>query len=142
MESRYEIMMENYVKVLHIEALTMAEMAERDILPAVSGYAHSLTDTVLAKRSLGAEIDTSYEYSTVKKISSLTASAYEKLETLKRVVSEADTISDFEKTAFYYRDMVIPAMEALRGDVDLLETMTDTAIWPFPTYGKLLFGII
>ena len=85
MQSRYEIMMENYVKVLHIEALTMAEMAERDILPAVSGYAHSLTDTVLAKRSLGAEIDTSYEYSTVKKISSLTASAYEKLETLKRV---------------------------------------------------------
>ena len=142
MESRYEIMMENYVKVLHIEALTMAEMAERDILPAVSGYAHSLTDTVLAKRSLGAEIDTSYEYSTVKKISSLTASAYEKLETLKRVVSEADTISDFEKAAFYYRDMVIPAMETLRGDVDLLETMTDTAVWPFPTYGKLLFGII
>lgn len=61
---------------------------------------------------------------------------------MKRVVSEAGTISDFEKEAFYYRDMVIPAMDALRGDVDLLETMTDTSVWPFPTYGKLLFGII
>ena len=47
-----------------------------------------------------------------------------------------------EKEAFYYRDMVIPAMDALRGDLDLLETMTDTSVWPFPTYGKLLFGII
>lgn len=142
LEARYEIMMENYVKVLHIEALTMAEMAERDILPAVSRYTHTLTDTALAKRSLGSDIDADYECSAVKKISALTASSAEKLETLKRIMTEADSITDFEKAAFFYRDMVIPAMEALRKDIDLLETMTDSSVWPYPTYGKLLFGII
>lgn len=66
MEARYEILMENYVKILHIEALTMADMAEKDILPAVSVYCHSMTDAVLAKQSLGADIDCSYEYTSVK----------------------------------------------------------------------------
>ena len=142
MEARYEILMENYVKVLHIEALTMADMAEKDILPAVSVYCHSMTDAVLAKQSLGADIDCSYEYTSVKKLSSLTASAYMKLESLKTVLEEAEGISDFEKEAFHYRDFVIPAMEKLRTDIDALESMTASSAWPFPSYGELLFGIL
>ena len=142
MEARYEILMENYVKVLHIEALTMADMAEKDILPAVSVYCHSMTDAVLAKQSLGADIDCSYEYTSVKKLSNLTASAYMKLESLKTVLEEAEGISDFEKEAFHYRDFVIPAMEKLRTDIDALESMTASSAWPFPSYGELLFGIL
>ncbi|BDZ77686.1 glutamine synthetase [Claveliimonas bilis] len=142
MEARYEILMENYVKVLHIEALTMADMAEKDILPAVSVYCHSMTDAVLAKQSFGADIDCSYEYTSVKKLSSLTASAYMKLESLKTVLEEAEGISDFEKEAFHYRDFVIPAMEKLRTDIDALESMTASSAWPFPSYGELLFGIL
>ena len=142
MEARYEILMENYVKVLHIEALTMADMAEKDILPAVSVYCHFMTDAVLAKQSLGADIDCSYEYTSVKKLSSLTASAYMKLESLKTVLEEAEGISDFEKEAFHYRDFVIPAMEKLRTDIDALESMTASSAWPFPSYGELLFGIL
>lgn len=142
MQARYEILMENYVKVLHIEALTMADMAEKDILPAVSGYSRSMADTALSKKSLGADIDCSYEYASVKKLSSLTSSAYAKLEDLKNALKKAEKISDFEEEAFYYRDSVIPAMEKLRTDIDALEVMTASSAWPFPAYGELLFGII
>lgn len=142
MEARYEIMMENYVKVLHIEAMTMVEMAKRDILPAVSGYTKSLTDTVLAKKSLGSEINADYEYTSLKEISTLLSVAFEKSQALDETLAKADTITDFEEEAFYYRDSVVPAMEVLRKSIDQLETMTDSSVWPFPTYGKLLFGII
>ncbi len=142
MQARYEILMENYVKVLHIEALTMADMAEKDILPAVSGYSHSIADTALSKKALGSDINCCYEYASVKKLSALTSSAYSKLEDLKSALKEAEKISDFEKEAFYYRDSVIPAMEKLRTDIDALESMTASSAWPFPAYGELLFGII
>ena len=142
MEARYEIMMENYVKVLHIEAMTMVEMAKRDILPAVSSYTKSLTDTVLAKKSLGSEINADYEYTSLKEISTLLSVAFEKSQALDETLAKADTITDFEEEAFYYRDSVVPAMEVLRKSIDQLETMTDSSVWPFPTYGKLLFGII
>lgn len=142
MQARYEILMENYVKVLHIEALTMADMAEKDILPAVSGYSHSIADTALSKKALGADISCCYEYASVKKLSAMTSSAYSKLEDLKSALKEAEKISDFEKEAFYYRDCVIPAMEKLRTDIDALESMTSSSSWPFPAYGELLFGII
>lgn len=142
MEARYEIMMENYVKVLHIEAMTMVEMAKRDILPAVSGYTKSLTDTVLAKKSLGSEINAEYEYTSLKEISTLLSVAFEKAQALDETLAKADAITDFEEEAFYYRDSVVPAMEVLRKSIDQLETLTDSSVWPFPTYGKLLFGII
>lgn len=140
--ARYEILMEHYVKALHIEALTMINMSRKEILPAVSGYSRTLADTALAKKSLGAEIDCTYECECAAKISSLCAAAYKDTEKLEEALLEAETIIDFEQAAFFYRDTVIPAMEALRAHADELELLTDASIWPFPTYGKLLFGII
>ena len=140
--SRYEIMMEEYVKVLNIEALTMIDMAKKDILPAVSEYSMQIADTILAKSDVSTSIDTSYERDILAKISSTCAEAYTKANVLEEKTQELAKITDFEKAAFYVRDEMIPSMEELRKQVDTLETLTSEKAWPIPTYGKLLFGII
>ena len=140
--ARYEIKMELYVKTLNIEALTMVDMVHKDILPAASRFAKTLTDTALAKQQLCTDINSSYEKDTVKAVSSLTASIFENVKILEDALSEAKAISDFEASAFFYRDRIFPAMTELRAVVDELETITDASMWPYPSYGELLFGII
>ena len=140
--ARYEIKMELYVKTLNIEALTMVDMVHKDILPAASRFAKMLTDTALAKQQLCTDINSSYEKDTVKAVSSLTASIFENVKILEDALSEAKAISDFEASAFFYRDRIFPAMTELRAVVDELETITDASMWPYPSYGELLFGII
>ncbi|HIT06203.1 MAG TPA: glutamine synthetase III [Candidatus Scybalocola faecipullorum] len=140
--ARYEIKMELYVKTLNIEALTMVDMVHKDILPVASRFAKMLTDTALAKQQLCTDINSSYEKDTVKAVSSLTASIFENVKILEDALSEAKAISDFEASAFFYRDRIFPAMTELRAVVDELETITDASMWPYPSYGELLFGII
>lgn len=140
--ARYEIKMELYVKTLTIEARTMADMVNKDILPVGSAYAKQLTDAALAKKSLDGSIDTSYETDLVKRVSGLTADIYRKDQTLEKALAKAETMDDFEESAFFFRDEVLPAMENLRSSVDELETVTDAKLWPYPSYGELLFGIL
>jgi glutamine synthetase len=139
--SRYEVMMEEYVNLLNIEALTMSNMAKKDILPAVSSYSKELSDTILAKKAVCADLDNSYETDTLKQSSALTKEAYQALLALDKAVDTLHGMDDFEKRADYVRDEIIPAMDALRKPCDELEVITPNEKWPFPTYGKLLFGI-
>lgn len=139
--SRYEIMMEEYVKILHIEALTMVNMSQKEILPAVSQYSYDLAQTCAMKTEV-AKLENVYEKETLTDVSALLDQAFKATKHLDKVLKEAEAIEDFEKVAFYYRDEVIPAMSALRTPCDELETLTAENVWPFPTYGKLLFGIL
>lgn len=139
--SRYEIMMEEYVKILHIEALTMVNISQKEILPAVSQYSYDLAQTCAMKTEV-AKLENVYEKETLKDVSALLDQAFKATKHLDKVLKEAEAIEDFEKAAFYYRDEVIPAMSALRTPCDELETLTAENVWPFPTYGKLLFGIL
>lgn len=138
--SRYEINMEEYTKIINIEALTMLDMAKKDILPSVSRFTKTLLETISSKKALG--IDASYEEGFVQKISSKLKEAYIALEDLDSKTKTFSEIEDFEKAAFYVRDEIIPAMDALREPCDVMETLTDASEWPFPTYGKLLYGIM
>lgn len=138
--SRYEINMEEYTKIINIEALTMLDMAKKDILPSVSRFTKTLLETISSKKALG--VDASYEEGFVQKISSKLKEAYTALEDLDSKTKTFSEIEDFEKAAFYVRDEIIPAMIALREPCDVMETLTDASEWPFPTYGKLLYGIM
>lgn len=138
--SRYEINMEEYTKIINIEALTMLDMAKKDIFPSVSRFTKTLLETISSKKALG--IDASYEEGFVQKISSKLKEAYTALEDLDSKTKTFSEIEDFEKAAFYVRDEIIPAMDALREPCDVMETLTDASEWPFPTYGKLLYGIM
>ena len=140
--ARYEIKMELYSKTLNIEALTMVDMARKDILPAASAYAKKLSDTALAKKELGLDIAGTYEFESLIQVSDLTSAILENTKALEKALVAAKDISDFEQEAFFYRDEIFPAMTALRAVVDELEGIVDAKVWPYPSYGKLLFGII
>lgn len=138
-ESRYEILMDEYEKQINIEALTMLDIAKKDILPAASKFSKELTDTIANKKAIG--IDLIYELETAKKVSEYLTEAYQAMMTLENDVKKLHEIDDFEKSAFYVRDFIIQDMASLRKPCDELEVITSNSDWPFPTYGKLLFGI-
>ena len=141
LESRYEVTLENYSKLLHIEATTMVEMTRRDILPAVSRYSHELALAIKDKKSVLPSIDCSFEERELEKLSSLTAGAYNNVNELEAYVENAKMISDPMELGRYYHDCVLKSMTRLRADVDALETMTSAKAWPYPTYGELLFSV-
>ena len=140
MRARYEILSENYCKIINIEALTMIDMAKKDILPAVSKYSHELSDTVIAKAACG-DIDASYEKELLAKVSRLNGSAYKKTEKLEEAVLKAKEISDTTELSKYYKDAVFAAMSELRITVDELETLVPASSWPYPSYGDMLFSV-
>ena len=139
--ARYEILLENYSKLIHIEALTMIDMTSKQILPAVSAYTKALTETALSKKALNTALDCSYEEGAAAKISQLTGSAYQKLDALRAAVEKAEEITDAKELAMFYKDEILFAMATLRSDVDILESMTSAEYWPYPSYGELLFGV-
>ena len=139
--SRYEIILENYCKILHIEAATMIEMAKRDILPAVSAYSAELSETALAKKGFLPDADCTYEEKMVKKISSLCGIMSGKTEALETALTKAAICEDVTAESVYYKENVIPAMAELRAVGDELETLTAKKYWPYPTYGELLFSV-
>ena len=141
MESRYEIMLDNYNKLINIEARTMVNMASKDILPLVSEYSKNLAETALTKKALSDAIDCSYEEENVKKISALLNSAYKILEDLRVSVEDMKALKDNKERAFLCKDTIIPLMDALRNDVDELEMAVSSDSWPYPSIGELLFGV-
>ncbi len=141
MKSRREIFFENYRKVKNIEARTMLEMTVRDIIPAVSEYIGRLSDAVNAKRMAIKNIDTVCECEIIEKLSDLLSKTYSAYTALERVESTAITKECAEEASFYYKNSVIPKMNALRTLVDSMELLVARDAWPMPTYGDIIFKI-
>ena len=140
-ESRYEIMMENYVKTVSIEAQTMLDMTRREILPAVERYTKELSDTLAAKLAVIPGLPSRYETGAITKLSTLADQIDAQAGELEQAVLHLKTITSVTESAFYIRDAILSRMAALRVVCDEAETVTDERCWPFPTYGDLLFGV-
>ncbi len=139
--SREDILFENYAKIVNIEALTMIEMASRDIIPAVNAYMAELADTAAAKLSVMPDICCDVEKDILRKLSELNASAYKNLNALRSAEKAASALTDSVARAEAYRDTVLPVMAALRRDVDAMEEITSAEYWPLPTYGDMMFRV-
>ncbi len=139
LESRTEIILENYSKVINIEALTMLDMAKKQILPAGLEFAKELCDSVNSKKSAGVAAD--LEKKMADKVSALNAGISDAIDDLDSKLIGAGDAGDAEATARYYRNSVFSAMQSLRAVADELETITPECIWPFPTYGDLMFRV-
>ena len=141
LESRHETALEEYSKLINIEAKTMIDMAAKDFLPAVSRFVGDTAAAANEKKAFCEDIDCTYETETVKKLATLCGAATRKLSALESVVKGAGAITDAQQLADYYCGTVIPRMTELRETVDAMETMTAEDYWPCPTYGELLFGV-
>ena len=142
MEARYETIMEEYVKTLNIEALTMSGMVRQDILPAVTADTARLANAVSAKRAVAKDIPCAAETALVRKLSALTDAAYEQVEALDAALADAKTRSrNILTAATYYKDVILPAMEGLRALVDEMEGNVSAGNWPYPTYADLMFQV-
>ena len=139
LRSRVDILLDEYCKTINIEALTMIDMAKKDILPAAATYIKELASTSKLAKDCGA--DTSFEDDLVKRLSSLAAQTYKKLSELEEAEVKARDIDDVETLANYYHDTVFVAMGELRAVADEIETLVGEKYWPYPTYGQLLFYV-
>ena len=139
--SRYEILLENYCKVIRIEGLTMVDMAKKEILPAVEAYVFRLVSAASAKQSLDVGIPSNYEQKLIRRLASLVDAIDCRTASLELELVKLDTMGDFAEEAAFIRDIVIPRMSELRLAADEAETLTASSYWPFPTYGDLLFGV-
>ena len=143
MRSRYEIYLQNYAKVLHIEAHTMVSMAQKDILPAALRYGRELAETIIAKReALENPRCVITEQRLLREIGALTDSLAARLNALRTALERADCAAwSAQERADFYRDTIIPAMEALRESADGLEVLVAKDLWPLPSYGDILFSV-
>lgn len=139
LESRTEILLENYYKVLNIEALTMVDMSRKQIIPAGIKFAKSLTDTVASKKAVG--VDADVELALANKVSGLTKSISEATDKIDELLVEAGGLTDVLTTAKFFRNSIFTAMQTLRAFADELETITPEDVWPMPTYSDLLFSV-
>ena len=141
LDSRCEIMLENYIKTILIEARTMLDMARTQIAPAAESYASTLALNAARIKALDGGIPCRYETGLAAKLSALTDEIAEKTDALDKAVREAGDPTDVIATSAYIKDTVLPAMEALRAVCDEAETVTAKDFWPFPSYAELLFGV-
>ncbi|GKX68267.1 glutamine synthetase III [Inconstantimicrobium mannanitabidum] len=141
MHSRYEIGLENYIKTINIEALTALDMAKKQYLPTVIKYSTSLAESINTIVATGVGADVSVQSELLKSVSALTASASAKVVALEAALAKAEATEDLYKEAYSYRYDVFEAMQALREDIDTLETMVDSKFWPVPSYTDLLFSV-
>ncbi len=140
-ESRCEIMLENYCKTITIEANTMIDMAKTQIAPAIESYIGKLAKTVADKKAIDASLVFGYETDLIKKLSSSVEKILAGAESLKTKVAGLSKAKDIIDESYKIRDGVVPAMAKLRAVADEAEVLTDRSYWPFPTYGDLLFGV-
>lgn len=138
LHSRYEILLEGYAKAINIEALTMVEMATKEILPATMDYISDLSAAAAQKKAVSADIPVALEEKMLTKLSKLADNLYVKIGELDGILASAECEST-EAEADFFKDKVIPAMEELRIVADELETLVGKKYWPYPTYGDILF---
>ena len=141
LHSRYEILLENYSKTVNIEALTMVDMARKEILPAVEGYTKSLAETLAAKKAAVAGLPCKYETATIAKLSELSDEIADATADLDGEIAKFQAIEDVTEAATDIRDVILGKMDALRAVCDEAETITAKEFWPFPTYSDLLFSV-
>ena len=143
LHSRYEIKMENYVKTLHIEANTLVEIIQKDLLPSITTYMEKLAQTAALKKSVVPDISVSAEASLLSRLTELAETMTKDLETLKAdtAMAEYEVDKDLLKSAKLYQSVVLTDMEKVRVSADAAEALIPDSILPYPTYGKLLFSI-
>lgn len=141
LESREEILYETYAKTINIEALTMIDMATKQIIPAVVKYTTVLANSLTAVRNACADADVSVQTELLLEVSDLLSATKVALAELKDAVAEVSRKQNNKEKAFAYKDMVMPAMTALREPVDKLEMLVDKEAWPMPSYGDLVFEV-
>lgn len=139
--SRYEILLDNYSKTIHIEALTMIDLAKKEIIPAILGYQGEIAEIANNKKKLSSSIQCCLEENILNKISTLGNSLYSKLEDLEKSVLDAKLHTEALDLAKYYRESVFMNMQQLRAVVDELETLVSKKYWTLPSYGELLFSV-
>ena len=140
-ESRYEIWLESYSKILNIESNTMVEMVQKDFLPSVFAYIDKIAATAVAKKSVVADVSTASEEKLIKELSQLADEISTGLDTLKADTAKALATEDPLANAKAYQTVVLSDMETLRKSVDAAEVLIPDALLPYPTYDKLLFSV-
>ncbi len=139
--SRYEIMLENYEKLIHIEALTMASMVKKDIMAAACEFECAIAKTIKTKLAACPEISTKTESKELTKVSELVEKMSEKLEKLEADIEKAADITEAYESAKFSRDVLFTDMGELREVVDALEVVVPSKIWPYPTYSEILYSV-
>ncbi|KAF5046109.1 Glutamine synthetase [anaerobic digester metagenome] len=139
--SRTEIVLEEYCKEINIEALTLIDIAKKDLIPSVTSYIKELSDTANSKKSFMIDVDCETEKALIYKLSLLAGSLYSKTELLENKLLEVKNCNGVEETAYFYRKTIFAAMQEMRAVIDELETNTAKKYWPFPTYGEILFSV-
>ena len=139
--SRCEIMLENYVKTVNIEGLTMVDMVRKNYLPAMERYIFRLAQTTSLMREVSPNIKVNYEVSTMERLSELTDSILEAVEALEKALATLKNMENVFESSEFVRDEMLPAMDTLRKYVDEAEMLTSQRDWPFPSYGQLLFSV-
>jgi glutamine synthetase len=141
LESRSEVLYENYAKVINIEAQTMLHMASKHYIPAVIKYCGELATSINAMRSACPGMDITTEEQLLRRVNDLLRQVSENHAHLAQVTEDAHSQAVGELAARSFRQQVVPAMEKLRGAVDRLELLVNKAYWPVPTYGDLMFEV-
>ncbi len=141
LNSRCEIMLENYCKTINIEGLTMVDMVRKNYLPAIEGYVYSLAKSMSTVKSVSPNVKCAYEQKTLERLSYLADEILDKVDALEVALEALKDYDNIIKTSEVIRDDVLPKMESLRDSVDEAETLSSEKCWPFPSYGKLLFSV-
>ena len=139
LESRYEVMLENYCKTICIEARTMRSMAMKRIAPALEGYTAELASNLLSKREAVPGVSCRFEEKMISFLSQQTDRIYDDTNAMIDILALLEG-EDYLRDAEIIRDRLLPAMELLRADSDAAENVASKAFWPLPNYGLLLFG--
>ena len=141
MESRYEVEMEHYSKIINIEALTMLEMARKQLLPAINAYMSEVANTAASKLAVSEDISVRSETKTLEKLSSDADAMSDAIDTLQDAVNAAKALSTESEKAVAFHDNVLPVMDALRAAADDAETICGEDYWPLPSYSKMLYYV-
>ena len=141
MESRYEVEMEHYAKIINIEALTMLEMARKQLLPAVNSYMSEVANTAASKLAVSESLSVRSETKTLTKLSADADAMSDAIDVLQDVVDAAEALTSESEKAVAFHDNVIPAMDALRAAADDAETLCGEDYWPLPSYSKMLYYV-
>ena len=141
MESRYEVEMEHYAKIINIEALTMLEMARKQLLPAVNAYMSEVANTAASKLAVSESLSVRSETKTLEKLSADADAMSDAIDTLQAVVDAAEALTSESEKAVAFHDNVIPVMDTLRAAADDAETICGEDYWPLPSYSKMLYYV-
>ena len=141
LRAQYDIQMESYCKIINIEALTLLNMVNKDILPAVSGFIKDLGEAYQQKKAMPFAADCSYEENLIRDLSDLSGRLYHQKLALEKAMESRNGFADVGEKARYFRDVIFASMNDIRTVVDEMEDKTRSSAWPYPTYGAILFSV-